>query len=441
MVDRALALALALLRRTVPVAVLAAVAALSISGCGASYQVTALLPDASQLVSGDRVEVGGVPIGHVADIQLTRSGLAAIRLDITDGSFAPLHAGTRAVVRLFSLSGVANRYIAITDGPNDAPPLRSGATIPLQDTQAAVDLDTVVDSLDAQTRSSLQGLLHGAAQAFDGRGPAFNRALQYLDPALAQTAATLSELNRDQQAFSDVIVKSSLVVSSVASRQTDFSRSLTDTAAVARSLASQTRALDATLRAAPPALHAGTRSLLDLTPTLAILQPTLRAAAPVSPRLAAVLRVLAPTLQDAQPALTELDALVPPLTQTLRELPPLDAAAQPAFAATAGTLARALPILSAARASTPDVTHGLLEGFGGTAGGYYDANGEFVQISPLLDQTSLDGAAAAIAASATQAGGVHNTARCPGAATQPAPDRSNPWTTGGLPCNPSQGPP
>jgi phospholipid/cholesterol/gamma-HCH transport system substrate-binding protein len=430
-------------RRALAVALIAGAAALALAlaGCGGSYHLTALLPDASQLVSGDRVEVGGQSIGHVASIGLSRNGLAAIRLEITDGSFVPLHAGTRAVVRLFSLSGVANRYIAITAGPNDGPPLRSGATIPLQDTQAAVDLDSVVNSLDAQTRSSLQALLHGAAQAFDGRGPAFNRALLYLDPALAQTAATVSELDRDQQAFSDLIVKSSLVVSSIASRRPALSQSLADTAAVAQALASRTRALDATLRAAPLALRAGAQTLTDLTPALVTLNPTLRAAAPVSPRLAAVLRVLSPTLHDAGPALTELDALLPSLTQALSELPALDAVARPAFAATATTLARALPIVSGARAALPDVTHGLLEGFGGTAGGYYDANGEFVRIGPVLDQTSVTGIFDALAASTATPGTTHNTARCPGAATQAAPDRSNPLTSGELPCNPSQGPP
>jgi phospholipid/cholesterol/gamma-HCH transport system substrate-binding protein len=432
-----------LVRRALVVALAAGISAiaLALSGCGGSYHLTALLPDASQLVNGDRVEVGGVPIGHVASIGLTRNGVAAIRLDITDGSFVPLRAGTRAVVRLFSLSGVANRYIAITAGPNDAPRLRSGATIPLQDTQAAVDLDSVVNSLDAQTRSALQALLHGAAQAFNGRGPAFNRALLDLDPALAQTAATVSELDRDQQAFSDLIVKSSLVVSSVASRRPEFAQSLTDTAALAQALASQTRALDATLRAAPPALHAGTHTLLELTPTLAALQPTLLAAAPVSPRLAAVVRLLSPTVHGAGPALAQLDALLPSLTDALRGLPALDAAARPAFGATATTLSRALPIVSAARAALPDVTHGFLEGFGGTAGGYYDANGEFVQISPIVDQTSITGAAATLAATTAQAGATHNTARCPGAATQPAPDRSNPRTSGELPCKPGQGPP
>src|SRR5947207_651380 len=73
--------------------------------------------NAGQLVKGDDVQVGGRAIGSVKDIALTQNNLARIKVAIND-TYAPLHRGTTAIVRATSLSGVANRYVALTPGPN-----------------------------------------------------------------------------------------------------------------------------------------------------------------------------------------------------------------------------------------------------------------------------------------------------------------------------------
>jgi phospholipid/cholesterol/gamma-HCH transport system substrate-binding protein len=88
------------------------------------------------------------------------------------------------------------------------------------------------------------------------------------------------------------------------------------------------------------------------------------------------------------------------------------------------------------RPYSPDLIAGLFSGFGGSMSGYYDANGHYARIEFMYGGGS-------------QPGGVEPplpgyqtglTARCPGGAVEPAPDRSNPWTdpgTDGL-CDPKQ---
>ena len=49
------------------------------------------------------------------DIELTSDNQAAIKV-IVQEPYAPLREGTQAVIRLTSLSGIANRYIALTPG-------------------------------------------------------------------------------------------------------------------------------------------------------------------------------------------------------------------------------------------------------------------------------------------------------------------------------------
>ena len=55
---------------------------------GSRYQVHALFTDASQLVKGDLLEVGGRPVGTVQKISLTDHNQADLLLNITasDGS-------------------------------------------------------------------------------------------------------------------------------------------------------------------------------------------------------------------------------------------------------------------------------------------------------------------------------------------------------------------
>jgi phospholipid/cholesterol/gamma-HCH transport system substrate-binding protein len=91
-------------------------------GSGANYQLT--FGEAGQLVKGDQVQVGGVPVGSVTNIVLTHDFKARITIHV-DSSLAPLHQGTLAQVRVPSLSTVANRYVALSPGPNNRPALRA----------------------------------------------------------------------------------------------------------------------------------------------------------------------------------------------------------------------------------------------------------------------------------------------------------------------------
>src|SRR5579859_8268099 len=70
---------------------------------GSSYQVKAVFENASQIVTGDPVEVAGNSIGSVSKIALTPNGNAELTLDINNSTFQPLHQGTTAIIRQASL--------------------------------------------------------------------------------------------------------------------------------------------------------------------------------------------------------------------------------------------------------------------------------------------------------------------------------------------------
>ena len=88
---------------------------------GDSYRVRAIFVNASQIVTGDQVDVAGNPIGSVSGISLTPNGQAQLTLTINDSAYQPLRQGTQATVRQTSLSGIANRYVDLRLAAGERP--------------------------------------------------------------------------------------------------------------------------------------------------------------------------------------------------------------------------------------------------------------------------------------------------------------------------------
>jgi phospholipid/cholesterol/gamma-HCH transport system substrate-binding protein len=233
------------------------------------------------------------------------------------------------------------------------------------------------------------------------------------------------------------------VVSSVAARAGDLQAGVANGAQVADAVAAESQSLDNSLRRAPDALRASNTTLAELRSALTNLRPALRDARPAAPRLANVLRLAQPVVHEAAPVVGQVRQVLPDVTAILLGLPKLDATARPAFASTVGALQGASGVVQAARTYTPDLIGGLLNGFGGSTGPYYDANGHYVRIALAGNVTSASNAGSLLPTPPPGAfnefrQGIVN--RCPGAASQPAPDKSNPFDAPEAQCNPKDSP-
>lgn len=143
-------------------AVIAAITLVAIvlfgGGSGSGYDVTAKFINAGQLVPGNPVQTGGAPIGTINDIRITGDGQAEVTFEL-DEAHAPLRRGTRATIRQFSLSGIANRYIELTLPPGGSPEIPDGGRIEIDETRTAVDLDQLFNTFDPSTGKALQDFL------------------------------------------------------------------------------------------------------------------------------------------------------------------------------------------------------------------------------------------------------------------------------------------
>ncbi len=161
-----------------------------------------------------------------------------------------------------SLSTVANRYIALTPGPNSAPALPAGATLPASATREVVDLDQLFNTLNPKTRRGLQQVIQGFAEQYAGASRAYGVSVEYTPAALAATDHLFSELIRDQPVFTSFLVETAKAVTTIGAR----SEALTDLVGNAdttfQAVGSQQAALAQGLRELPVALRAGTRTFV-----------------------------------------------------------------------------------------------------------------------------------------------------------------------------------
>lgn len=436
----------AVVRIAVMVALLSTVAVVAtiVLGGSGSYRLRLEAVNAGQLVKGNIVKVGGVRAGVVESIDLGPRNQALIDVRIDEDRLAPFHEGTRAEIRLSSLSSVAGRYVSLLPGPNDRPALDDGATIRATDVSAPVEVDQLLATLDGEARRALRASLRGSSEIYRGEAADANAGLAALNPALTELAGVARELGKDDAQLERFLVEGAAAADVFARRDADVDAALTAGATTARELADNRRRLQRGLERAPSALRQARRTLDELTDAGRGLRPALEEAAPVAPRVARLLRTLHPLLPDARPALQAAGRLLPLTAATLRDLPALDEAASPAFGRAARALGDSEPLITGARPFVPDVIAGFFGGFGGQTFTYYDANGHYGRIRPMAYAGSTQTAGLLSSLLQTSVAGPaerrHLLRRCPGGATAPAADGSNPFTPGAVPCDPEQSP-
>src|SRR5581483_10149991 len=89
------------------------------------YRLGVMLPDAENLVDGSDVEIAGVTIGHVVDIQ--RRGNYALATMQIRPRYVPIRQDATAIVRTKTLLG--ETYIELAPGTGTAPPVFDGGTL------------------------------------------------------------------------------------------------------------------------------------------------------------------------------------------------------------------------------------------------------------------------------------------------------------------------
>jgi phospholipid/cholesterol/gamma-HCH transport system substrate-binding protein len=418
---------------------------------GGGHKYTLLFQNAGQLVPDNQVMIGGSPVGTVSNIELSPENLAEVEVEVEQ----ELHEGTTAVIRATSLSGVANHYVSISPGPNSNPALGEGAELGLSATTTPVDIDQLFNSFPPKVREGLQNFIKGNGQIYAGRGKEANESYKYFGTALNRASAFASELNADEQLLSKFLVSSSNLTSAVAGRGAQLSSAVSNATTAFKSIDSQNVALDEALRELPPVLRQSNTTFVNLRAALDDVEPLVNTAKPATKNLAPFLAELRPVLSKFIPFTQNLAlALDRPgkhndTTELLRTIPSVQQLASTSFPHAESAIAAFQPQLNFARSYTPDLFNAL--GNLGAAAGAYDGNGNYIRASiSAANLFKYESGKLEPITRAEQFNGFTSTStprRCPGGATQPAGDSSNPYvnpphsgsSVSATECEPKQG--
>jgi phospholipid/cholesterol/gamma-HCH transport system substrate-binding protein len=434
--------------------------ALVVLGGNGSHEYKIKFQNAGQIVNGNNVQIGGRPVGKVKKIELSDDNGAEVTV-VVDEPYAPLHAGTTAVVRQTSLSGVANRYIALTPAPDSSAELEDGAVIQPDKTTSVVDLDQILSTLDEPTRTGLTKVIQGFGDWYAGKGRQANMSSKYFAPALNATRELVTRLNADQRALEGAVRNTSKVVTAIARRGPTLTDLVSNANTTFSSIAAENRALAEALDFLPQTLRRGSTTFANLRTTIDSLQALVEVTGESTQNLEPFLKELAPLIADAEPTVKQLNTLIDKpgpsndFTDLLRAQPALASAAAPGFKNSIGALQKSTPVFAFFRPYAPEFA-GWFRDFGLSTSNY-DANGHYARISPAFNAFSYDAATDTLnplpdnqRTAGLPNGGVPGVTspaqlapRCPGAATQPPADGSAPYRdrSGNLDCDPRIVPP
>lgn len=313
------------------VLVLALLAALSLRGSGSDSRLMlrATFTDASPLLEGNDVRLGGVKVGTVASMRIVEGG-AEVMVELQREAL-PVHSDAKLTIRPVSLLG--ERFVELDRGSADQPVLADGARLGIEQTGASVDLDEVLNTLDDPTAQGLASLVGTLGQGLDGNGEAVQRALAALAPALGDTRGLTRTLAEQNATLSSLVDSLSRVASGIATDDgQQLERLISASTTVLGKTSANEVAFRSMLREMPSTIRAARTTLSNLegtadaaAPTLAALRPTTTDLRDISKELLAFAKAADPALASANPVLEKADALIRnarPIAQLLRQQAP-----------------------------------------------------------------------------------------------------------------------
>jgi ABC-type transporter Mla subunit MlaD len=158
------------------------------------YTLHVRVANAEELTRGNEVHMGGSLIGSVADVQPARTAggqpIAVLDLQLSK-SVEPLPVDSRFTIRL--KGAIGEKYLDITLGHSHRT-WRSGATVPLSQTGAEVDLDQVLSMFTPPTRAGIAASTTGFSDALAGRGTDVNDAIAAFVPLVSDLGSVMRNL-------------------------------------------------------------------------------------------------------------------------------------------------------------------------------------------------------------------------------------------------------
>jgi phospholipid/cholesterol/gamma-HCH transport system substrate-binding protein len=313
------------------------------------YEIEAEFPTAQAVVpgQGQTVDIAGVPVGEIGTVDL-RNGVAVVKMKIRK-KYAPVYRDASLLLR--PKTGLKDMIVEMDPGNKQAGAVNEGETIPVSQTSPDVNLDEVLSSLDADTRSYLTVLITAGGEAFKqpGYSSDLRETFKRFEPTSRDIEKITKELAKRRRNTRRVIHNFRLLTEALGDKDTQLAQFVDSSNENFAAFAAQDNNLRAALRELPPTLQQAETTLGKTTTLADELGPTMESLRPTA-------RQLGPTLRQVRPFLRETTPII------RNQLRPFAREARPAVRELRTTASRLKPI-TPRLTRTFEVVNSLLNSF------------------------------------------------------------------------------
>ena len=190
-------------------------------GFGDTKEYEAVFSDVTGLNTNDDIRIAGVKVGTVEDIEIEGRDLARVAFSVD--SETVLDQSTHAQIRYRNLVG--QRYIELSQGAGPSGVLREGQTIPLPQTDPALDLTVLFNGFkplfEAMSPKDVNQLSYEIIQVFQGEAGT-------VESLLAHTASVTNAIADRDQVVGALIDNLNSVLDTLARRDDELSAMITE---------------------------------------------------------------------------------------------------------------------------------------------------------------------------------------------------------------------
>jgi phospholipid/cholesterol/gamma-HCH transport system substrate-binding protein len=236
---------------------------LEVPGLRSGWRLQASFDGVQGLVPQSDVDVSGVHVGRVVGIGPDGSGGSLVTMVID--SSVRLRQDTKAMLRPKSQLG--EQFIELVRQVGSTEPYMSdGYRLPRTQTGQSVALDDILNTLDPQTRASIQTELRQLGVAVDNRQDDINAAIPQVEQAAANLRPLAQIADARQQQIDRILTDLAVILAALADEQDALGRVIVSGDTATGALAKRDQELAGTVQQADRLFASLDQVLADTTP-------------------------------------------------------------------------------------------------------------------------------------------------------------------------------
>jgi virulence factor Mce-like protein len=352
-----------------------------------TYQRQVMLDNAKGVVpNSDTVRLAGVVIGRITAVDL-KNGRAVATISISP-KYGPLY--RNAQLRLRPETPLDDMYLDILSrGTPSAGALPSNEILPAQRTQTPVDISSVLNVFNDNTRAEVKQSIDTLGASLGAEGNSFKEALVDLAPFLVAAKRITYETSIRQTETAELVHNFELLTGTLGQRDTEVRQLIASGSSTLAELGDNESSVNGLFAQLAPTMSQLESTFTTLRATENHLDPAFDALQPVAAKLSSGLGGLERFGRAAQPALARLRKPLPNLNQLMRALRPTAAGLNSSFTSLKQLPAQANTITSLVVPCEP----ALERFFSNTmsVGKYYDKYGVIIRGLVVAGLQDLNG--------------------------------------------------